>query len=138
MALQAEASRRRPPPSEGRWLGDNPVEGARRKPERGLFLGGMGVRVESRALIRHDGVKERLTRLREKELINLRDGTRVGTVSDMELGLDGRTGRVVCIVVPKSRRWWNLWRRSREVCVPWHKVRKISGELIIIDHEFEE
>lgn len=99
---------------------------------------GTEVGAGSRSYVRHDGMRERLTHLREKEVVNLRDGTKVGFVTNMELGLDGKTGRVVCLVIPRRRSWPVLLKGRKEVQIPWHKVRRVSGELIIVDFELKE
>lgn len=73
--------------------------------------------------------------LRVKEVVNLRDGRRLGTISDLELDL--QSGRVVALVVPSAGRWLGVFGRDHDVVVPWDRIRKFGQDVILVDVEEE-
>ena len=71
----------------------------------------------------------RIGELRQKEVINLGDGRRLGFVKDIEFSLE--TGRLVSLILPGP---WSLFRAfgtEAEMVLPWRDIRK-SGEVIIL------
>lgn len=66
--------------------------------------------------------------LRDKEIINICDGARLGYVIDVEV--DVSSGRVVAIVA--SGECHSLFGRSEEVIIPWECVEKIGEETILV------
>lgn len=71
----------------------------------------------------------RITDLRCKEVINIRDGARLGFVSDIEV--DTTCGQVVAIVVPTG----GFIFGGDDVVVPWCSIVKIGDDTILVDHE---
>lgn len=72
----------------------------------------------------------RFSDLAGKELIDVREGLRLGELGDAELVFEMRTGKVRAIVVAPQGPWW---RRSREMVIPWAGVRKIGVDVIVVD-----
>lgn len=72
----------------------------------------------------------RFSDLAGKELIDVREGLRLGELGDAELVFEVRTGKVRAIVVAPHGPWW---RRSREMVIPWAGVRKIGVDVIVVD-----
>lgn len=72
----------------------------------------------------------RFSDLAGKELIDVREGLRLGELGDAELVFEVRTGKVRAIVVAPQGPWW---RRSRELVIPWAGVRKIGVDVIVVD-----
>lgn len=73
----------------------------------------------------------RFSELRCKEVINLSDGARLGFVSDLEL--DGETGRVLSLLIPGPGRFFGLFSGSTVYVIPWPCIRRIGGDLILVD-----
>ncbi len=71
--------------------------------------------------------------LRVKEVVNLRDGRRLGNISDLELDL--QSGRVVALVVPAAGRWLGVFGRDHDTVVPWERIRKFGQDVILVDVE---
>ncbi len=69
--------------------------------------------------------------LRRKEVINLRDGARLGNICDMEI--DRCSGLVNAIVVPGPPRLWGLLRSDEELVIPFCKITKIGDDVILVD-----
>ena len=69
--------------------------------------------------------------LREKEIINICDGARLGRISDLEL--DDCTGTICSIVVPGPPRLLGLIRGTEELVIPFCKIQKIGDDVILVD-----
>jgi YlmC/YmxH family sporulation protein len=73
----------------------------------------------------------RIAELRQKEVINISDGRRLGFVKDAEFSLE--TGRVLSIVLPGPCSFFRLFGRETEMVIPWKDVRKIGEDIILVD-----
>lgn len=69
--------------------------------------------------------------LRQKEVINVSDGRRLGFVSDVEIDLDG--GKIDAIIIPGGGRVFGFLGRDSEFVIPWDKIRKIGEDIILVD-----
>ena len=69
--------------------------------------------------------------LRRKEVINLRDGARLGAVCDLEVDLC--SGTVCSIVVPGPPKMWGLLKSDEELVIPFRKINKIGDDVILVD-----
>jgi len=66
--------------------------------------------------------------LRDKEIINICDGVRLGYVVDIEV--DVTSGRVISLVASGECR--SLFGKSEEVVIPWECVERIGDETILV------
>ena len=66
----------------------------------------------------------------EKDVINVRDGRRLGCVSDLEF--DPCEGRITGIVVSGDAGFLGLGKRE-ETLIPWHRIQKIGEDVILVD-----
>jgi YlmC/YmxH family sporulation protein len=73
--------------------------------------------------------------LRLKEVVNLRDGRRLGTITDLELDLT--SGRVLALILPASSRWLGFFGRDHDVVIPWSQIRKFGQDTILVEIEEE-
>jgi len=73
----------------------------------------------------------RIADLRQKEVINVCDGARLGFVCDVEL--DIRTGCISAIVVPGSMNF-SFWKKE-ECVIPWCDIRRIGEEIILVEFD---
>ncbi|WP_371371326.1 YlmC/YmxH family sporulation protein [Sporomusa aerivorans] len=69
--------------------------------------------------------------LKLKEVINVADGKRMGTITDIEI--DVETGRLTAIVVPGMGRFLGLFGRNEDVVIPWDKINKIGMDVILVE-----
>lgn len=70
--------------------------------------------------------------LKNKEIINLFDGKKLGHVVDVLF--DSINGKVSGIVVPGERK---IFRKNEEIFIPLEKVRKIGDDVVLIRYEFQ-
>lgn len=70
--------------------------------------------------------------LRMREVINVADGRRLGPIKDIDIDLEG--GKVSAIILPgQGGRLLGLFGREEEIVVPWHKIKKIGLDVILVD-----
>jgi len=68
---------------------------------------------------------------RQKEVINMSDGKRLGFVSDIEIDLD--TGKIDAIILPGVGKLFGLLGKDNEFAIPWEKIKKIGEDIILVD-----
>jgi len=73
----------------------------------------------------------RMYDLRQKEIINIRDGSRYGFVCDMEL--DAETGRILKLIAPGPARLLGMFGREQEYRIPWDRITQIGEDIILVD-----
>ena len=71
--------------------------------------------------------------LREKEIINLNDGARLGNIGDVMIDL--KTGRLTAIILPGTYRFMGFLGREDDRIIKWEDIKKIGDDVIIIDSE---
>jgi len=74
----------------------------------------------------------RFSELAGKEIINTHDGSRLGLLGDSDLVVNARTGKILSLVIVK-RGILGLIKGGQEVTLPWHSVKKVGQDMIIID-----
>lgn len=74
---------------------------------------------------------ERVATLKRKEVINIRDGFRLGYVCDVII--DVKCGRVLSLVVPGPGCFFGILGREKEYIIDWCCVVRIGEDLILID-----
>lgn len=70
--------------------------------------------------------------MRNKEVINLQDGTRLGFVGDVEI--DTETAKLMTIIIYGRSRFFGLLGRTDDMTVPWENVDVIGDETILVNH----
>ena len=69
--------------------------------------------------------------LKRKEVINVCDGARLGTICDLEL--DACTGTLLAIVVPGPPRCFGLLRGGDEFVIPFCRIKKLGEDVILVE-----
>jgi len=78
----------------------------------------------------------RMYDLRQKEIINTKDGARFGFVSDLQF--DETEGKVTALIVPGPGRVLGVFGRDQEYRIPWDNIVKIGEDIILVDCETEK
>lgn len=73
----------------------------------------------------------RITNLRNKEIIDIRSGTRYGYVGDLEIDLE--TGKIRSLVIPGRLRMFGLLGREKEKVFLWENIRRIGEDIILVE-----
>lgn len=69
--------------------------------------------------------------LKRKEVINVCDGRRLGCVCDIIIEMN--SCRLEAIVVPGSFSPLHLFSPSKNLIIPWCKIRKLGDDVILVD-----
>ena len=73
----------------------------------------------------------RFSELRNKEVIHICEGTRLGYIHDLSIDLD--SGRVLSVIIPGPCRFLGLFGRDSEYIVPWSCIRRIGEDIVLVD-----
>ncbi len=68
--------------------------------------------------------------MRDKEVINVCDGRRLGCVIDVEFNICD--GKIVAIVVPADNKI-SLFGKPEGLHIPWFKIEKIGDDIILVN-----
>ena len=68
---------------------------------------------------------------KHKEVINIKDGKRLGYVQDVTADL--QTGNITSIIVPGSSKFFTNIFSNSDITIPWSSIKCISDELILVD-----
>lgn len=74
----------------------------------------------------------RFSELGGKEIIDLNNGSRVGTAGQTDLVVDSSTGMIQAMILPGST-LFGFHRKREGMMVPWKSIRTVGAEMIIID-----
>ena len=72
----------------------------------------------------------RYAEIRNKEVINISDGSRMGYVCDVEFNLE--TGKVESLIIPRKTSFFGFFGRHDEHIIPWGKIKKIGDDIIFV------
>jgi len=78
----------------------------------------------------------RIYDLRQKEIINIKDGTRFGFVADLEI--DEEKGCIDAIIVPGPARVLGVFGRDSEYIIPWDAIKQVGEDIILVDVDVDE
>lgn len=73
----------------------------------------------------------KVTELRNRDVINTVDGRKLGSICDLDLDLE--KGRVTALIVPGSRRIFNIFGTDRDYVIPWDNIVKIGVDTILVE-----
>lgn len=78
----------------------------------------------------------RVTDMRCKEVINVKDGQRLGFISDVEVEIP--EGQVCALIVPGPCRFFGLFGRKDDFVIPWRCIRRIGEDIVLVEMEPEK
>ncbi len=78
----------------------------------------------------------RMGDLRNKEVVNTRDGARIGFISDVEI--DTRTAALTAVVVYGRLRLFGLLGREPDFVIPWRDISLIGDDTVLVDYREPE
>lgn len=71
----------------------------------------------------------RMSELSSKDIINLTNGGKLGSLGDSDLVLDPESGAIQAIIVPQRGRL----NRGQKIEIPWAAIRRVGPEVMIVD-----
>ena len=69
-------------------------------------------------------------KLKEKEVINICDGKRLGYISDIDIDLC--TGRVLRLLIPKGGKCLSFTGSKHPICISWQNIERIGEDAILV------
>lgn len=70
-------------------------------------------------------------RLAGKEVINVKDGGRIGRISDV--WVDVKSGNIEFIIVPVIKNIFSFAGKKKEYFIKWCNIVKIGEDVVLID-----
>lgn len=70
------------------------------------------------------------TKLRQKEVINIRTAERLGIVNDVEI--NEATGNIEAIIVPKRGWFFPRLFGVGEMVIPWENIEVVGKDIILV------
>lgn len=67
---------------------------------------------------------------KQKEVINLSDGRRLGYVQDVEANFD--TGEITAIIVPGTSKMFSFGGKN-DIIIPWNQIKRIGDDIILVE-----
>lgn len=68
---------------------------------------------------------------KHKEVINIKDGKRLGFVQDVTANLE--TGMITSIIVPGTNKVLNIFSSGNDIVIPWNQVKCIGDDVILVE-----
>ena len=68
---------------------------------------------------------------KHKEVINIRDGKRLGFVQDVCADLE--TGTITSIIVPGSNRLLSMFSSNNGIVIQWQNIKWIGDDVILVE-----
>lgn len=75
----------------------------------------------------------RICELREKEVVNVCDGERLGNICDVDF--EERTGRICSLIIPGPCKVFGIIGRDSEYIIPYECVKRIGADVVLIEVE---
>jgi YlmC/YmxH family sporulation protein len=69
--------------------------------------------------------------LRQREVINIVDGKRLGFVSDLDIDLE--EGRIKSIIIPAQNKLISFFSHGGDYIIPWEQIKKIGSDVILVE-----
>ena len=76
-------------------------------------------------------MKCRVEDMRNKEVISVSDGTKIGWVCDVEM--ETNTASLTALVIYGRARFFGLLGREEDIVIPWERVRLIGDDTVLVD-----
>ncbi|MHB8124305.1 MAG: YlmC/YmxH family sporulation protein [Desulfitobacteriaceae bacterium] len=76
----------------------------------------------------------RISELRLLDIVNIKDGRRLGPIKDLDLDLERGVVKGIVVSGPSSRSWGFFGGgKSEDFIIPWERVKKIGVDVILVD-----
>lgn len=76
-------------------------------------------------------MKCRIADMRDKDVISIHDGTRLGYVCDVEI--DTCTAQLVAIIIYGRPKWFGLFGHEDDCVIPWKDIEVIGEDTILVN-----
>lgn len=77
----------------------------------------------------------RIYDFRQKEVINIKNGKRLGFILDAVI--DEESGKVDALIIPGQGKVFGIFGKESEFIIPWEDIKKIGDDIVLIETEKE-
>lgn len=78
----------------------------------------------------------RIAEMRNKEVINIKNGERIGFISDLEI--DTQTARIKSLIIYGRLRFFGLLGREKDMIIPWKDITLFGDDAVLVHYEKPE
>lgn len=75
----------------------------------------------------------RIGEMRSRDVIGIRDGTRIGALGDIEF--DAEKAQLTAVVVYGRPRLFGLLGHEDDCVIPWQSVRTVGEDAVLVDFD---
>ncbi len=75
----------------------------------------------------------KVTEFQVKDVVNVSDGKRLGSIEDFEINLN--TGKIEAVVIGSSGKVLGFFGKEDEVVIPWRNILKIGEDVILVRYK---
>lgn len=68
---------------------------------------------------------------KHKEVINIKDGKRMGFVQDVCADLE--SGSITSIIVPGNNKLFSMFSQNSDIVIPWQNITCIGEDVILVE-----
>ena len=68
---------------------------------------------------------------KHKEVVNIKDGKRLGYVQDVTADLE--SGIITSIIVPGNTKFFNMFSSNNDIVIPWKNIKCIGDDIILVE-----
>ena len=69
---------------------------------------------------------------RQKEVINIADGKRIGFIGDVDINMED--GTLNSVIIPGQGKFFGLFGGDKDIIIPWSAIRTIGDDVILVDY----
>lgn len=73
----------------------------------------------------------KISELRQREIINLADGKKLGNIKDLKINL--KKGTIEAIIIPGPGKILGIFGRDSDYVIPWENIKKIGVDVILVE-----
>lgn len=70
--------------------------------------------------------------LKNREIINVNTGEKLGLLSHCDLDIEIETGKIIKLLVPETNNFFPFFSESKYIEIPWENVKKIGVDTIMV------
>ncbi|WP_050181522.1 YlmC/YmxH family sporulation protein [Domibacillus robiginosus] len=78
----------------------------------------------------------RISEFQLKDIVNVTNGKKLGRLADIEL--NNATGAISALIIEQSGKKFGLFGKEEELVIPWIRIVKIGGDVILVRHSDNE
>ena len=77
----------------------------------------------------------RINDLRDRDVVNVNDGKRLGVINDLDIDIE--SGNIKAIIIPGAGGFMGVLGRKQDLTIPWEKIVKVGVDTILVDYPMD-